>query len=203
MATLSLLSSLQQSPYFDDYDETKKFLRMLFQPGVSLQVRELTQLQTILQNQISRLGDSFYKDGSIVTGGQINLNINVSYIRLASTDTASTFANQKIQLSGADTITFDVITTVEAEGSDAPVLIGVYSGSDTITTTSATIHIVVSTGISAQTADSGTITGDGSIASISAGIYYINGFFVTVDAQTIVLEKFATTPSYKVGLTIT
>ena len=39
--------------------------------------------------------------------------------------------------------------------------------------------------------------------SISAGIYYINGFFVTVDAQTIVLEKFATTPSYKVGLTIT
>ena len=203
MATLSLLSSLQQSPYFDDYDETKKFLRMLFQPGVSLQVRELTQLQTILQNQISRLGDSFYKDGSIVTGGQINLNINVSYIRLASTDTASTFANQKIQLSGADTITFDVITTVEAEGSDAPVLIGVYSGSDTITTTSATIHIVGSTGISAQTADSGTITGDGSIASISAGIYYINGFFVTVDAQTIVLEKFATTPSYKVGLTIT
>ena len=203
MATLSLLSSLQQSPYFDDYDETKKFLRMLFQPGVSLQVRELTQLQTILQNQISRLGDSFYKDGSIVTGGQINLNTNVSYIRLASTETASIFANQKIQLSGADTITFDVITTVEAEGSDAPVLIGVYSGSDTITTTSATIHIAGSTGISAQTADAGTITGDGSIASISAGIYYINGFFVTVDAQTIVLEKFATTPSYKVGLTIT
>ena len=203
MATLSLLSSLQQSPYFDDYDETKKFLRMLFQPGVSLQVRELTQLQTILQNQISRLGDSFYKDGSIVTGGQINLNTNVSYIRLASTETASTFANQKIQLSGADTITFDVITTVEAEGSDAPVLIGVYSGSDTITTTSATIHIAGSIGISAQTADAGTITGDGSIASISAGIYYINGFFVTVDAQTIVLEKFATTPSYKVGLTIT
>ncbi len=203
MATLSLLSSLQQSPYFDDYDETKKFLRMLFQPGVSLQVRELTQLQTILQNQISRLGDSFYKDGSIVTGGQINLNTNVSYIKLSSTATASTFANQKIQLSGADTITFDVITTVEAEGSDAPVLIGVYSGSDTISTTSATIHIVGSTGISAQTADSGTITGDGSIASISAGIYYINGFFVTVDAQTIVLEKFATTPSYKVGLTIT
>ena len=37
------------APYYDDYDETKKFLRMLFQPSVSIQVRELIQLQTILQ----------------------------------------------------------------------------------------------------------------------------------------------------------
>ena len=51
MATLSLLSTLQQAPYFDDYDETKKFLRMLFKPSVSVQVRELIQLQTILQKE--------------------------------------------------------------------------------------------------------------------------------------------------------
>ena len=67
MATLSLLSTLQQSPYFDDYAEAKKFLRLLFQPGVSLQVRELTQIQTFLQNQISRFGDSLYKDCLLYT----------------------------------------------------------------------------------------------------------------------------------------
>ena len=100
MSTLSLLSTLQQSPYFDDYDETKKFLRMLFQPGVSLQVREQTQLQTILQNQIARMGDAFYKDGSLVTGGQISFDPNVHYIRLNTDADVSLFANQKIQMLG-------------------------------------------------------------------------------------------------------
>ena len=95
MSTLSLLSTLQQSPYFDDYEEAKKFLRMLFQPGVSLQVRELTQLQTILQNQISRMGDSFFKDGSLVTGGQISYDPNVHYIRLTDDADVSLFLNQR------------------------------------------------------------------------------------------------------------
>ena len=37
------------SPYYDDYDEDKGFLRVLFRPAYSIQARELTQLQTILQ----------------------------------------------------------------------------------------------------------------------------------------------------------
>ena len=97
--TTNINLNLNQSPYFDDYDETKKFLRMLFQPSVSVQVRELIQLQTILQNQISRFGDSLYKDGSLVTGGEISFDNNVYYIRLAdSTTNQSSFLNQKINL---------------------------------------------------------------------------------------------------------
>ena len=114
MATLSLLSTLQQAPYFDDYDETKKFLRMLFKPSVSVQVRELIQLQTILQNQISRFGDAFYKDGSLVTGGQISLDTNVHFIRVATNTTLANFVNQKIQILNQSTITADVIATVAA-----------------------------------------------------------------------------------------
>jgi len=34
------------SPYFDDFDPTKKFYRILFRPGRAVQARELTQLQT-------------------------------------------------------------------------------------------------------------------------------------------------------------
>ena len=40
------------TPYFDDYSEDKNFHRVLFKPGVAVQSRELTQSQTILQNQI-------------------------------------------------------------------------------------------------------------------------------------------------------
>ena len=43
----------------------------------------------------------------------------------------------------------------------------------------------------------------GSAAHIEAGTYYINGFFVSVDAQSVVLEKYTQLPSYRVGLTIT
>ena len=54
------------TPYYDDYDEDKQFLRILFRPGFAVQGRELTQLQTILQKQSSRLGDHIFKDGSKV-----------------------------------------------------------------------------------------------------------------------------------------
>mgnify|MGYP000477628967 FL=1 len=48
---MSLDTNFNVSPYYDDYDEDKKFQRVLFKPAVALQARELTQLQTILQNQ--------------------------------------------------------------------------------------------------------------------------------------------------------
>ena len=35
---------LSGNPYFDDFDDTKKFLRILFKPGYAVQARELTQL---------------------------------------------------------------------------------------------------------------------------------------------------------------
>jgi hypothetical protein len=77
-ATVTVL----QSTYFDDYDETKKYYRILFRPSVAVQARELTQLQTMLQNQISRFGDNTYKDGSIVTGVAPLFLSNTDFVRL-------------------------------------------------------------------------------------------------------------------------
>ena len=53
------------SPYFDDTTEDKKFHRVLFRPAFAVQARELTQSQTILQNQIEKFGDHMFKQGSI------------------------------------------------------------------------------------------------------------------------------------------
>ena len=61
-------TNLNNAPYFDDYLENKKFYRILFKPGTSVQARELSQLQTILQRQISRFGSHVFKNGSIVDG---------------------------------------------------------------------------------------------------------------------------------------
>lgn len=59
------------SPYYDDFDAVKGFLRVLFKPGYALQARELTQAQSILQDQISKVGDHLFKDGSRIVGGGI------------------------------------------------------------------------------------------------------------------------------------
>jgi len=70
------------TPYYDDYDETKGFYRILFRPGYSVQARELTQMQTALQAQLDRLGQYAFKDGDAVIGGQLNREFTLDYIKL-------------------------------------------------------------------------------------------------------------------------
>ena len=69
-------------PYFDDYDAKKDFYRILFRPSYAVQARELTQLQTILQNQVSRFGDHVFKNGSQVIPGSVNVDNRVHFIKL-------------------------------------------------------------------------------------------------------------------------
>jgi hypothetical protein len=64
---------LKNSPYFDDFNEEKQFLQMLFKPGYAVQARELTQLQSILQNQISKVSDHLFVDGTKVFGGEASV----------------------------------------------------------------------------------------------------------------------------------
>lgn len=64
---------IKNSPYYDDFDDTKNFLQVLFKPGYSVQARELTQLQTILQNQISKSSDHIFIDGTKVYGGNVSI----------------------------------------------------------------------------------------------------------------------------------
>ena len=84
------------TPYYDDFDEDKNFHRILFRPGRAVQARELTQSQTILQDQITKFGDHLFKDGSRVTGAEvfgvgegkidkltINLQPSINHINLA------------------------------------------------------------------------------------------------------------------------
>jgi hypothetical protein len=67
---MPLNSNFNTNPYYDDYSEDKKFLRILFKPGYAVQARELTQLQTILQNQIERFGNNIFINGAKILGGK-------------------------------------------------------------------------------------------------------------------------------------
>jgi len=82
---MPLDTNFNVSPYFDDYNEAKNYHRILFRPGVALQARELTQLQTILQNQVERFGDNIFKTGTIIKGCSLTTDYNYDYIKVRDT----------------------------------------------------------------------------------------------------------------------
>ena len=90
---MSIETDLNISPYYDDYDENKDYHRMLFRPAVPLQARELTQLQTILQQQIERFGQFQFKEGTIIKGCVFTFDSTIKYVKLFDKTSAGTDVN--------------------------------------------------------------------------------------------------------------
>ena len=211
------------SPYFDDFDPTKNYYRILFKPGYSVQARELTQSQTILQDQVTKFADNIFKQNSPVTGGQLTTNLNCSYITLNTTYLGS--AVDVTKFSGllitdtTGTISARVIAVQPAFGSNLPTLIVSYLSGSTFTdnsiisaTTSVGATISAQVSVSSSTLPS---TGNSSVVSIAQGVFYISGnyvsstgstiktgTFVQVNPQTIILNAYDNLPSYRIGLNI-
>lgn len=188
-----------ETPYYDDYDENKNFYRILFRPGFAVQARELTQAQTIAQKQIERFGDHIFKNGSIVSGAQISVDKSTAinlFSQYSNTDITITNFNRKYvnNVTNVET-TLSTAYVVAVEGGASPVIMANYITGDVFAND--TIKILN------NEIDYAIVSGNqgiGSIASISEGVLYIEGFFVKVLAQTIILDKYTITPTCKVGL---
>ena len=199
------------TPYYDDYSEDKKFHRILFRPAFAVQARELTQSQTILQNQMERLSDHFFEKGAMVIPGEISYDLEYYAVKISNFSGTSNLANfVGAELTGViSDVKATVINYSVADGTDPDTLFVKYLNSGSSNTSSAftvnesitaTVNIDgVSTEISAEVQE----TAIGSSAEVAEGIYYINGFHVKVDNQIIILEKYSNTPSYRVGLLVT
>jgi hypothetical protein len=114
-------TDLNIAPYFDDFDVEKQFYKILFKPAYAVQARELTQLQTILQNQIEQFGDNIYQEGSIIKGCNFTNLDGLEYVKLVDKSgfDVTTF------ISGPDT---DIISGVETEIDVVYELVGTQSG---------------------------------------------------------------------------
>jgi hypothetical protein len=211
------------SPFYDDFDPNKNFHRILFKPGFAVQARELTQSQTILQNQISKFADHIFQKNSPVSGAKITYNNNANYIKLEPTFNdspieLSDFEGQLIQNTDGDVIA-RVIAVEQATGtevSDDPNTLAISYVSGTRFNDGDDIFLVFNPNIGAKAIASGA-TGNCSVASINEGVFYVvNGFnisevtgtrysighFVNVQPQTIILSKYTTNPTLRVGLNI-
>ena len=195
------------SPYWDDFEATngaleKNYMRILFRPGFSVQGRELTQIQSIVQNQINQFGNHIFQDGSPVVGGHLTLDTSISYVKLDTQFNGvdidlEDFLGLVVFNSGAPKIRGKVIQTYSTT-TDRTLLL-MYLRGNTFT---AAQTISTAAGNSANVSSAANTTGTGSVVSINQGVFYVDGFFVTVAPQTIVLEPYSTTPTYRVGLEI-
>ena len=77
-------TNLNVAPYYDDFAQDKNFYKVLFRPGYSIQARELTQLQSTLQNQIESFGKYAFKQGELVIPGEVALNTKLNFVKLSS-----------------------------------------------------------------------------------------------------------------------
>ena len=224
MSTLN--TDFNVSPYYDDYDGDKKFHRVLFKPAVALQARELTQLQTILQAQVSRFGNNIYKEGTIIEGCQIKLDSDYDYIKITDLQTdgqpvaPSTYLNYYAK--GA---TSNVVAIVQqyADGlvSQNPNLTTLYvdylttgiTDAKTFTSTEnieiysdealTTLVTTVTVG-GAQVANAASCVGQGYAVHCSEGIIYSKGHFVSVSEGLVIASKYTDLPdNVSVGYDVT
>jgi hypothetical protein len=205
-------------PYNDDYDENKKFYRILYRPSFAVQARELSQMQSILQNQIKRHGDAIFKQGAMVIPGQASIQTitqpgaGADYVKLVAlyngvaVETFLTNLNGKTLVGQTSGVKATVILTQSAEGSDPTTIYLNYqqSGTNKTTKTFAVNEVLITDDsiYSVQVGSSNDSIGKGSTATVNSGVYYINGHFCLVDAQTIVLDKYTTSPTYRIGLIV-
>ncbi len=79
-------TDLSISPYFSSFDPEKDFYRILFRPGVAVQVRELNDLQAMFQRQIELFGDNIARPGTIIDGCNFTFYPNYNYVKLVDAD---------------------------------------------------------------------------------------------------------------------
>jgi len=89
-------TNLNVAPYYDDFDPSKNFYKVLFRPGYSIQTRELTSLQSILQGQIENYGKFQFKQGELVIPGEVGLNNKLNYVKLSSVSEVAVNENGNI-----------------------------------------------------------------------------------------------------------
>jgi hypothetical protein len=200
------MADFNAEPYWDDFEATngaleRNYMRILFRPGYAVQARELTQIQSILQNQIKQFGNHIFKDGSPVIGGHLTLDTGISFVKIDPQFNGididlEDFFGLTVFNSGSPKTRAKVIQTYSTD-SERALLIRYIRG----TGFTAGQTISTASGSSANVAVT-DFTGTGSTVSINEGTFYVDGYFVKVLPQTLVLEPYSATPSYRVGLEI-
>jgi hypothetical protein len=223
---MSQQTNLNVAPYFDDFNANNDYHKVLFKPGTPVQARELTTLQSILQNQIEKFGQHFFKEGAKVIPGNTGYTQLYYCVQLQNTFLGvpvEAYVSQLIgtkitgQTSGVSAVVDKVLFSRDSERGNLTLYINylnsstqnnatqVFSdGESLFSNTTITSGLLGNTSISAGQPFAVTLannsTATGSSFNITDGVYFIRGNFVNVSTETLILDQYNNRPSYRVGL---
>lgn len=203
------IETLAGQPYWDDYDKTKGFHRILIRPKFPVQTRELNQVQSMLQNQVEQLTTSLYKEGKAVTGGEQAYANNVVALQVVkdSTINIGNFYNANTGIggvvrggtSGAEAR----IVQIDRQSAEtysalivAPMNSETFAGDEQLTITIGTsVYTMIA-------APSTVVTRDAAVFSVRAGSYFLMGHLVDVAQQSIVVSSSTNNPDARIGFEV-
>jgi len=221
-------TNLNVSPYFDDFAEDSNYHKVLFKPGYPVQARELTGLQSILQNQIEKFGQHFFKEGSKVIPGNtayspeyFAVELNNTHLGVPVNYYIEQLVGRKIigMSTGVTAIVNQVLEATESERGNLTIYVSYISSgvedssikqfndgelliADSDITSDSSNNAYIPSGESFASCIAQNATSTAASFSISNGVYFIRGNFVNVHDETIILSQYDATPSGRIGLRI-
>ena len=228
---MSQETNLNVAPYFDDYNEPviggkdNNYYKVLFKPGHPVQARELTTLQSILQNQVEQFGNHFFKEGAKVIPGNLTYIQNYYAVQIESNFLGipvSAYLDNLVgtqirgEISGVVAIVRKVITAEESERGNITLYVDYYQsnqnnlssrdfedGENLITDSNIAFgSTFISTGEGFARTIASNATAVGSAFALGAGVYFIRGYLVDVNDETLILDQYTNNPSYRVGFDV-
>ena len=222
---MSQKTNLNISPYYDDFNKDNNFYKVLFRPGRPVQARELTTLQSILQNQVKSFGSHIFKEGSVVIPGGVrydnayfSIKVESEHLGLPISLYTTNLKGKKLkgQNSGVEILVNDVKFPTDSTDITNPTFFIEYlTANDNKEISNLTDgeplialediiygNTTISTGESVASLIPSNASAVGSAVKIRPGVFFIRGAFVDVSADTIILDPYSNLPSYRVGLNI-
>ena len=207
--------------YKDDFDSADNFHRILFNSGRALQARELTQMQTIIQEEIARFGRNIFKEGAAVNPGGPSVDRHAEFVKLDTSDPSNALPADTSTLLGLEftgatsSVKARVIRVETASGSDPATIYVQYTDTNTSGLAgSAPVRFSAGEVLNAgggggqqlQVQTTNTVanpaTGQGTILHVSGGDFFVRGHFVFAAQQSLVISKYTSTGTATVGFTI-
>ena len=219
-------TNLNVSPYYDDFDKANNFYKVLFKPGYPVQARELTGLQSILQNQIENYGAHVFKEGSMVIPGGITVDDGFTTIKVKPDHLGidvsvylDALVSGKVKLKGE---TSEVVASIKGyflppeEGVEEITLFVKYrdgaNDGETVQFQDGEVLILqenVSYGNTTLVQEDSVLslvttnaTAVGYSVGVAKGVYFIRGLFVDTPDSQIILDPYNNEPSFRVGFEV-
>lgn len=196
-------------PYYDDFNKNQKYYKILFKPGYAVQARELTGIQSGLQNQIEQFGSHIFKNGSKVLDANQFFESNLVSIKVElqfdSVDIdVDNFIGKTVtgQTSGTSGIVKEVIAYSGTENSNK-LIVQITSGSEFTLTEDLWTNDTIPFKCTIKN-DVGLVKAitNAMRYSITSGIFFINGFFVYTEDQSVLLNTESNTSSHSIGFNV-